>query len=333
MRALAAAGLAAAPAGCATFEDPTIVLDLRLVAMTAEPPEQVIDVDLANRPRPDELVGQLAPTYVCAYLADPGASRELRWSMTACLPGDDLRCDPTQPQIFLGEGTLGDPEELAHGGTACSRIEYDGDPAGWIAMLGSALQADPTRGLGGVDYAVEIRAGGAGEPPELDVVGVKQVRVSARIPADKVANHNPTLSDLQLAVGNDATAAPQRRCADDAPFGDVFSVRSGQVVTLYPVEPDGNAFPPAREELIVPTIDGGFQRYTEVLTYQWLGGAGTFVDAITGGPPDIFGNQTLLGTDWIAPAVGGATNIPIWVIQRDDRYGVSVRETCIRVTP
>jgi hypothetical protein len=179
---------------------------------------------------------------------------------------------------------------------------------------------------------VEVRVGGVDAPRELDVVGVKQARVSARIPSTKVANHNPTLADLQLALGGVGTSAPNRRCADAGPLGEMFSARSGQTVTLYPVEPD-TAFPPAREEFIVPTIDGGFERYTEVLTYQWLGGAGTFVDAVTGGPPDIFGNQTLLGTDWIAPAVSGPVNIPIWVIQRDDRFGVSVRETCIRVRP
>jgi hypothetical protein len=201
-------------------------------------------------------------------------------------------------------------------------------------MLGSALEADPTRGLGGIDYAVEVRVGGVGAPRELDVVGVKQARVSARIPSTKVANNNPTLVDLQLARFGVGSPAPRRRCADTEPFSSSFSVRSGEVVTLYPLEPGENAVPRAREEFVVPTIDGGFERYTEVLTYQWLAGAGTFVDAITGGPPDIFGNQTLLGTDWVAPAVsGGVANVPIWVIQRDDRFGVSVRETCIQVRP
>src|SRR5262249_24986748 len=156
---------------------------------------------------------------------------------------------------------------------------------------------------------------GVTDPRELDVFGVKQARVSARIPSAKVANHNPTLSGLQLALGSTGSPAPPRRCADTEPFSEMFFARSGQTCPLFPVEPDQHALPPAREEFIVPTIDGGFERYTEVLTYQWLGGGGTFVDPITGGPPDIFGNQTLLGTDWIAPEVGGATNIPIWVIQ------------------
>lgn len=335
MRTLAAlaVALAVAPGGCATFEDPTIVLDLRVIGMTAEPPEQVIELDLSKPPRPDELIAQLDPTYVCAYLADPAERRALWWSMTACLLDLDSRCDPARPQVFLGEGVLGDPEQTPEGGRACSLIEYDADPAAWIAMLGSAIEGDPTRGLGGVDYAVELRVGEELASRALDLFGVKQARISARIPDTRVANHNPTLADLQLSRASGfSSSAPRRRCAD--PSGDpVFSVRSGEVITLYPLEPEEGIDPPVREEFIVPTLDGGFEKYTEVLTYQWLGGGGTVVDPLTGGPPDVFGNQTLLGTDWIAPTVGQATLIPIWVIQRDERFGGSVRETCIRVLP
>ena len=326
--------LAAVPGGCATFEDPTIVLDLRVIGMTAEPPEQVVELDLSKPPRPVELIDQLGPTYVCAHLADPAEPRELRWSMTACLLDLDSRCDPARPQVFLGEGVLGDPELVPDGGKACSLIEYDADLGGWIALLSNAIQGDPTRGLGGVDYAVELRVGGESAPRALDVFGVKQARISARIPDAKVANHNPTLADLQLSRSSGiSNSAPRRRCADSTSGGPAFSARSGETITLYPLEPEAGLEPPVREEFIVPTLDGGFEKYTEVLTYQWLGGGGTFVDPITGGPPDVFGNQTLLGTDWIAPAVGGSTLIPVWVIQRDERFGGSVRETCIRVLP
>ncbi len=326
--------LGLAGTGCATFEDPTIVLDLRVVAMTAEPPEQVLDLDLSGRepPAPGALLEQLAPTRVCAYVADPGMTRELRWSMTACLPTDDLRCDPARPQVFLAEGRLGDPELVPDGGRACSLIEYDVDPAGWIALLTSAIQGDPTRGLGGLDFAIELRIGDAGAPPAQDVFGVKQARISARLPTTKVANHNPSISDLQLSVRQSRDSAPKRRCPERDPQ-DQFVVRSGDVVTLFPVEPGQGVDEPAREEFTVPTLDGSFETFTETLSYQWLAGAGAFQDPITGGQPDIFGNETLLGTDWTAPRVPAMTDVPIWLIQRDERFGASVTETCIRVMP
>ena len=336
MRAPALIALAAA-AGCTTFEDPTIVLDLRVVGVTAEPPEQVLDVDLRapSPPAPGALLAQLGPTRVCAHLADPGAARELAWSAMACLPGEGLRCDPARPRVFLAEGRIGDPDTTADpgGGRACAVIEYDVEPAGWIALFGAALEADPTRGLAGLDYLVELRVGDPAAPAGEDVFAAKQVRVSARFPSTKVRNHNPSIADLQLTTARvRGDSAPRRRCAQVDP-DEEFVVRSGTIVTLFPLEPGPNAEVPAREDFTVPTLDGGFETFTEVLTYQWLAGAGSFEDPVTGGPPDLFGNETALGTDWQAPDVTAAMDVPIWVIQRDERLGASVRETCLRVVP
>jgi hypothetical protein len=336
MGAVAATVAGGVGAGCATFEDPSIVLDLRMIAMTADVPEQLVDLDPKQPPmRTEELIEQLAPTRVCAYVADPESARRLRWEMTACLLDLDLRCDPAEPQVFLGAGLMEDPDTTPDGGQACSRLEYDEDPAAWLALFTRALERDPTKGLGGLDYAVEVRVGGEQSPPELDLFGAKQVRISPRLPADRQPNHNPTLKELQIVNGGVQTKAPSRRCAlrlDNPLPSDVIRVRAGQTVTLFPDEPKtGDPLP--REEIIVPTIDGGFEKYTEVLTYQWLGIDGKFLDPITGGPPDVFGNQTLLGTDWIAPKVTQTTEISVWLIQRDERFGVSVYETCIRVVP
>jgi hypothetical protein len=339
VRALAARALALAlapvAAGCATFEDPTIVLDLRVVAMTAEPPEQVVDLDLAAPPAPGALLAQLGPTRVCAHVADPGAVRALRWSMAACLPADDLRCDPALPRLALAEGRLGDPETTgdADGGRACAQIEYGADPAGWIALLERALARDPTSGLAGLDYAIELRVGDPDAPPALDAFAVKQVRLSARFPATKVANHNPRVADLQLTARSARQSAPRRRCPQQVAYQDDFVVRPGDVVTLFPLEPGQGTDEPVREEFTIPTLEGGFETFTETLSYQWLAGAGAFRDSTTGGPPDLFGNETPLGTKWTAPQVAEATDVPIWVIQRDERLGASLVETCIQVRP
>lgn len=331
--ALRAAAAALVLAGaCATFEDPTVVIDLRVVGMTADPPEQVIDVDLSDPqtvPQPDELLAQLSPTRVCAHVADPGAARELAWSMRACLLTEDYRCDPARPSLLLGAGALADPDAAPQGGRACSLIEYDADPAGWLALLADALEGSPTRGLGGLDYAVELRIGDPAVDPALDVFAVKQVRISARLPANKVANQNPRITGLQISrPGVGGQGAPAGRCAD---VPDPFEVAPRSRVTLFPLEPGEDTANPAREEFTLPTLDGGFETFTETISYQWLVGAGSITDPITGGPPDIFGNQTLLGTEWTAPGTVGSIDVPVWLVQRDERYGVSVYEHCIRV--
>ena len=55
----------AALAGCGRFQDPNVVVDLRVLAMMATPPDQVIDVDLTGPVMPQDLLAQLVPTEVC----------------------------------------------------------------------------------------------------------------------------------------------------------------------------------------------------------------------------------------------------------------------------
>ncbi len=92
--------LATLVAGCGTFEDPNIVLDLRILAMRADVPDQVIDVDLTAPPMAQGVLDQLVPANVCALVSDPNFDRRLRWSMVACELDTNDRC--TGPQDPLG---------------------------------------------------------------------------------------------------------------------------------------------------------------------------------------------------------------------------------------
>ena len=87
---------------------------------------------------------------------------------------------------------------------------------------------------------------------------------------------------------------------------------------------------------MVPTFDGGEQRLTENLSYQWLAGAGKWKRSSTGGPKDPFGNDPVLDTVWTAPAaadVGDGLDVPLWVIQRDERLGEAWYQSCVHVHP
>lgn len=313
--------VAAVAVGCASFEDPAILLDLRVVAMTAHPPEQVLDVDLANPPPLGALLDQLQPSFVCAELADPGTTRALRWSLTACLP-DNGRCDPTRPTVALGDGVIPDPDLAPT--PLCVEIAPD---AGLLAILRDQLELDPFHGFAGLDYAIELRVGGVDDDPADDQFALKQLRVAARLPADRVANENPGLSELQLSLNEfEGDPALIARCAalDVAPF----AVRAGTRVRLFPLEAADS-----REAYFVPTVDGEFRSFTETLGYQWLATAGSFSANTTGGPVDPFGNPPALGSSWFAPAVAQPVDVQLWVVQRDERFGVSAYPTCIRVTP
>lgn len=325
--------LACALAGCATFEDPTIVLDARVIGMTARVPEHVIDVDLAHPPAAAALLVQLnamGPQIVCGTVADPGTARGLGWTMTACALDDNSRCDLALPRVALGAGRLEDPEAPQGGpgytaGTACVVFSYEDE---LLALLVKQLASDPARAVGGLDYAIEMRVMPDGAPSEL--YATKKVRIAPRDPPTREPNRNPVISEIQVArnYGGGFTVQP-KHCADPpGPMGIDVDAQPGDVVTLYPVEGNG-----AREQYVVPTLDGQYAKLTENMTYQWLTTAGSLSDDVTGGPPDIFGNLTLLGTDWTAPNVRETTRFPVWVIQRDERFGASLREVCIRVTP
>jgi hypothetical protein len=318
---------AALAAGCGRFQDPNVVIDLRTLAMRADPPDQVIDVDLTQPIMPAALLAQLVPTRVCALVADPGADRRLSWSMTLCSLLSNDRCDDDGPELLLGMGLMDDPETTVPEPSMCATVMPD---ANLLALLAFIVQGDTLRGLGGIDYGVVLRVGGEDGDRDLDQFATKTLAVSPRIPAARAANHNPTLDriDASFDNGDPPVALPLGRCADNpAPrtIGPDIKLR------LLPIETAG-----AREVYTVPTLDGHSETFTESLTYQWIAGAGGFSRGSTGGPRDLTGNPPPLFSDFKSPAAGdldGSTLITLWIIQRDERLGVQWYESCLRVAP
>jgi hypothetical protein len=319
---------------CAEFEDPTIVLDLRVIGMETTPPEQILDVDPMKTPTIDEILAQLQPIHVRALVAEPGRTGQLAWTMNTCILEDrGSRCVEGSGFEFAS-GLLEDPETVSFGnsckdvpgiepgGTLCALLVPDNR---FVLMLYDALMADPARGLGGVDIGFVLRVQGIGPSPLTEVFAAKHVRFAPRIPADRVANSNPNI--VQLLLGQDGIGSDiaKRHCND---FGDEERVDSEERVTFFPV-----AGAMDKEEFVVPTLDGGSERFQEYLTYQWVATAGSFVDDVTGGAPDVFGNVRLDGTEWKAPKTDRPMDVTIWVLQRDSRYGVRWREACIKVLP
>jgi len=309
-------------AACGKFEDPAVVVDLRPIAIAADHPEQVIDIDAQTTP--DQVLAQLVDTTVCVWLSDQNFERRIRWSAEVCnLTGAD-RCDHGSPYESLGSGFWEDPDTSP---APCLTIPADGN---LIGILYDELQHDTLHGLGGEYVGISLKLGGDGADPALDQYAAKSMLVSPRIPADRTPNQNPRVDhiDSQLDDDGNTFALPLGGC----PFqGSPLQVKPGTKVRMEPIEPDG-----VRETYSVPTIDGQTRTFTEALTYQWLATAGKFSDSSTGGGHDAFGNLLPVHTEWTAPPakdIHGTTDISIWVIQRDERLGVSLTETCVVVTP
>jgi hypothetical protein len=201
--------------------------------------------------------------------------------------------------------------------------------ANLLALLAFIVQGDTLHGLGGIDYGVVLRVGGENGNRDLDQYAAKTLAVSPRIPATRAANHNPTLDRIDAALEDGTPVTlPFGRCADNpAPR----TLAPATKLRLLPIEAAG-----AREVYTVPTLDGHSETFTESLTYQWIAGAGGFSRGTTGGPRDLTGNPPPLFSDFKSPAASdldGSTDIPLWIIQRDERLGVQWYESCLRVAP
>jgi len=318
--------LACALAACGKFQDPNIVVDLRVIGMTTTVPEQVIDVDIANPQPPVDLLQQLGPSDVCALVADPNFDgRRLRWTMTLCPVTSTDRCDLSEPHAQIGSGLIDDPDITVPEPKLCATVEPDGNLLGVVTY---ALNNDVLHGLEGEAYAVQLVVGGEGADPSLDLYASKSLQVIADYPAGREPNHNPTLTEIDATLP-DADAPiplPLGRCVDQtAPL----EVAPGTKIRLTPVEPDG-----VRETYDVIKLDGTLAMFTENITYQWTAGAGGFSDGNTGGPHDPFGNEPPLFSDFTAPKdIDAQMDVPIWIVQRDERLGAAIYESCIRVTP
>jgi hypothetical protein len=330
--ALVLAALSAAACD-ASFDDPAIVVDLRILGMQAEPPEIVIPYDPDDPTAVD--IDDLGAVEVCALVADPGATRGLSYRMKVCPPTGSGRCASRDregnqvPTIELEGGAVEDPERAGAPVRMCSTIEASLDLA---LVLQASVRADDLAGFGGVSAQVELRVTPEDGGDE-EVVGFKRVRYSPELPAGRVANRNPSLDGVTVArapsvVRGQDFEMPLGRCGQIEPW----PVAPGERVMLLPRETAGS-----REDYLIPTFDGGSRSYTENLRYQWLATAGKFSRRNSGGELDSVGNAPPLDSRWTAPddpaEIGDGLEVRLWIIQRDERGGQSWVESCVRVVP
>lgn len=309
-----------AAVGCGTFEDRNVVIDLRILAMTATPPEQVLAITKSQDPT--TLLAQLEPAEVCALVSDPNFDRSLHFELTLCQQSGG-RCDRDEPFAVIAKGIIADPDRTIPKPQLCATIRPDRD---LLEVVIAGLNDDALAGLGGVHYGVELKVGGEGDDPARDIYGFKSLAVQPNIPADRMPNANPTIRELTVFLDDDREVPLElTRCAEaTAPL--VLQPR--QKVRIAPLEPEGG-----REMYPIPTLDGETQSFTESLTYQWVVSRGELSRGDTGGPHDRFGNPATLFTDFTAPRTTEPLDVSLWLVQRDERLGAAWFETCIRVAP
>jgi hypothetical protein len=325
MRSIYIAMVACSLAACGSFDDPAIVYDMRVLGAIAEPPEILVPVD------PDAFDPLALPVIeVCALIADPGDSRALSYAIEACPANATGRCRSSQPSIMMGSGTVGDPEEAAGPVQLCGTL---GPNPVLAEILEASISADSLRGFGAIDIQAQITVWPAGNNVADAIYATKQMRFGTELPAERVANTNPSLASIIVTRAPTGmrgleSVLPLGRCGDIA----AAVVAPGETIGLLPIEADG-----IREDYVVPTFEGGARAFTEIMTYSFFSTEGKWSKAQSGGPRDISGTLPTLDTAWTAPSetdvVGTGLDVTLYVIQRDERGGQSWTQSCVRVVP
>jgi hypothetical protein len=309
----------------AGFESPELVIDLRVLGMRAEPPEVLIpediqDLDLADLPEIE----------ICALVADPFESRRLAFAFSACVPNNNRRCEGRSPLLDLRSGSVDDPEEADAPVEICATI---GPSPGLLEVVQRSITLDALQGFGAVDIQVEVKVWPEGNNLDQAIYASKKMRFGIAMPAERVANRNPTLETIRVA--RDPTGVrgldfdmPIGRCADIEPM----LVAPDERLMFLPVESED-----AREAYVVPTLGGDVDEFVENLSYQFYASGGKIARFTTGGTRDIFGNEPTLHSYWRAPTLEDSPDeereVALWVIQRDERGGQTWFPSCARVVP
>jgi len=355
---LGCALVALAGAGCGNFQDPTTVIDLRVLAVDTDPSEIILATTVDTTTSPPTFT--LDPASNLAFevqplLPDPPADKAkavVTWTLAAC-PNNPLGAAPTA----AAGGMLGGGARTTVGSSECPD-----DPALTWPLVTDGARAGETRSVR-IDPANLATAfmrdiyidqfgnyhGGfdLGEPLVLEltatdgvntVVALKRVLFWAtRLTADQKANVTPT---VPLIV-----TYPERDPATFEPVGDVTPLFDGdpQIVApgghlwLQPILAAGTAEPyvttvvDADTHLAVPDHVA-----RERIRYAFYATAGAFtpprtVNELPVGFVPVGPNPIHLESEYAAPATtdgipvddAGRHVVTVWIVVRDERGGES----------
>jgi hypothetical protein len=357
MRSLALVAAAAAflGAACTNFQDPTTIVDLRVLAVETDPSEIILSVDLSDPTNPIVDPASNPPVKVTPLIVDPaGGGRPVTYSIVGC-PNDPFA---PGPPMAAGGGAFPGGARTSVGSQLCDEtspntwtLAAGPIPAGEGAivqptadMLKAAFMSDLFPDQygnlhGGFDlgepFVLEIKVAAGGD--ELDVV--KRVLYWARqIDPAQAPNQIPRITALTSYPERDAdTAQPVGAITTLPPDDPIFSL------TAFTVPADGTPWiqpAGADAEPYETTIIDDKTHMTvplhvdrETLRYAFYATAGTFSPARTASElPPGFTGTVHLESQYTPPSdtsalpldpVTGGRAVSIWVVVRDDRGGES----------
>lgn len=304
--ACALAALSALTAACvggpdSCFLPPSIVDKARLLAVRADPPDQVVD-----------LSGNTAPS-VTARALFAGQSRiaALRLGGKLCAPTEDLRCPETSLDVPEGPESLSDSFEAA----TAFVVPLD--------LLHEARAADPLAGFGGIRVLFDARAFAGDQELHAGKLLLFQTKDSGNLPNGGIELDGALLSERQASLQSTVEATPRLRVASTYGVRPLLRAGAGAGEALEQYEVTDLA---GRRVSLRETVSYSFFTTKDLIfgELQWLAGnpvaryvAGADVadEPLPGSPPPENG---LLRVTALKQASSW-----LWVVARDGRGAVA----------
>jgi hypothetical protein len=343
--------------GCTpNFDDETTVKDLRVLGVSAEPPELLLEggalaMQAELCPTPEilqalaaELAMHLPPSLPTMTLrplvADPqGGGRPVHYRAVVCVSptggvdeqGGGGNMMPGGVRQTIGRGACPDNAPLLGeadvpvGPSLTANIEV---PLPLTKdLLVAALGQDPLGLVYGLALTVQVTVSAGQE----QVVARKRVLVTARLTPEQVANQNPLIPAVSF-----------RKTEDDplTPFdpGQPPTVRLGEKLRIEPSAGEKQMYPTRIGDRHTGCVHT--QVVSEALRFAFFATAGTFSPPVTNTEPPVFrepGNDVhRLESVYEAPKEllpGQSDLVHLWIVTRDERAGSSSVELTLRLVP
>jgi hypothetical protein len=246
MRALLLAMVAAALACTPDFQSQSQVIDLRVLAVTAEPPEAQFDLD----------AGTVEPVKLTYLVADPARPDNFATlTAQACEPTDTRRCDQG---LAFPLGTVS-----RQGGTL-----FTSDLTVAPSVLLQAASLNDLGAFNGIQVQVSFSVddGNPAGPQEGD-------KVVVYTPVGSTPNHNPLMTEVDVSIGGVPHSTLQP--------GQELDVQPNVDYGLRPV-----LAPDARETYTTVDLKGKPVTLTEDPTYFFFTTQGASYDRDSAPEPD-----------------------------------------------
>jgi hypothetical protein len=342
--ALAALAVAALAAGCSDFQDPTTVIDLRVLGLAADPPEIYVN--------PSALPTDPVTSNISALVVDPkGGGRPISYNVLACPRDIDtvtaatgkngVICQPNQPGEtptsleVVPDGTTTPPTDT--GPVHTIGFQFQVPPA----LLSAAFSGDSPAAGQGFQLPIVIQmAISAGSE---SVTTTKRVIFSQPIMGheDQPPNANPTVTSIQTYADRDASKLPIDPVTHTVAAGMVDSstpltVKLGQTIWIEPQGAVAESYytpaltrdnPPQMETKLVDA---------ETLRFSFSTTAGTFAPAATSNQQlQVIFDQLGLESQYTAPKTmpDDGADQKFWIVTRDERGGASWIQGTITLVP